>query len=301
MNKLIASALAITLFVYGYTLHGAPNRKLATDPTIPYIGMNGVTVSGNVISGAYIPGFGIDITTSNGLSMISGNYSGENGVLIIGSTIFGNYQAGPGITITTENRVSTISAIGSVAIGDILQGGVVVYVDPTKHDGLVLATQDQSNNKMKFSANTNEYPSGSGLGAGAINTATLIARINSDDGANIAAFAASTWFAQDDGQSTSCTTPVTNENICFGGWYLPSLYEWQYVTTNIHVINKALASASNGEALKNGFYWTSTSDFATNKDSTRAYLINPSDASSVATRLITNPDGYVRAMRKFYI
>ena len=216
-----------------------------------------------------------------------------------GGTITG-YTAGAGIDITD----STISLANSntIVIGDILGGGVVVYVDPSQTYGLVLATTDQAAGKVRYSANLNEYANETGLGGGLINTAVLLARIMTDDGTNTAAFYTSIWFARNDGsQASNCTTPVTEETTCYGGWFLPSLYEWQYVTTNITTINTALRTAVGGSELTNDLYWSSTGNYATGNDSTRAYVINPNDASSITIRTITNADGYVRAMRKFYI
>gem|GEM_PF-6619823 len=269
-----------------------------------YSAGTGITISGSVISatGQTTPYTGVGaILVDNSTNTISSTFTGTEGITVdnTAATITG-YTAGTGIQIDG----STISATSAsdIAIGDLRAGGVVVYVDPSKTHGLVLATTDQATSKVKFSENADEFVSGTGLGAGIINTAALLGRINTADGAtNTAAWLASTWFAKEDGQHTTCTNPTSETDICYGGWFLPAIYEWQYVTNNITTINAALASAPNGTQLQEDLYWSSTSDFSTGNDSTRAYLMIPSDPNSLIIRIITNNEGYVRAMRKFYV
>ena len=64
---------------------------------------------------------------------------------------------------------------------------------------------------------------GDGIGAGAMNTALIIAAQSNDNAAtNFAATIAADYSVQDDG-ITACTG-ATNET-CYGDWYLPSKVE----------------------------------------------------------------------------
>ncbi|MDF1646711.1 MAG: hypothetical protein P1U61_07030 [Legionellaceae bacterium] len=267
----------------------------------PYTGTGAINVnaSNNVISSVFQNSN--SILVDNNAATIKGNYTGVSGILVDNDagTITG-YTAGAGIDI----KDAVISAAGGVAIGDVVAGGVVIYVNPNGTEGLVLAiTEQASGAKLQYSANAAEYANASGLGGGLMNTSALLANITSNANAdNSAAFAASTWFAQNDGQSLTCTTPVTAETTCYGGWFLPSIYEWQYITGNITTINDTLSRITGGTPLLDDYYWSSTGAYATGSGrSDRAYLMNPYAPNNLIVQDITSFSGYVRAMRKFYV
>ncbi len=120
----------------------------ANGQVTPYKGTGAIDVnaSTNVISSVFQNT--ASILVDNDAATITGNYQGKDGIMVNNTTgeITG-YTAGTGITIDG----STISQSGGIEIGNVLAGGVVVYVDPSKSYGLVLATTEQSTTKMKYS------------------------------------------------------------------------------------------------------------------------------------------------------
>lgn len=114
-------------------------------------------------------------------------------------------------------------------VGDLYAGGIVFYVTDGGQHGLIAALADQSTG-IQWSNGTYKVTgtSGDGLGAGAMNTAMIIAsQISDNQNGNFAAKVAADYSVQEDGVS-ACTLPTYRapaSETCYGDWYLPSKVE----------------------------------------------------------------------------
>lgn len=148
-----------------------------------------------------------------------------------------------GLTIfnTTLNAVQvyngTVWYSTAHYIGESYGGGIVFYVYDNGQHGLIAATADQSagiqwyNGTYRYTGTT-----GDGLGAGAMNTAMIVATQIVDNQAE--------YFA-----ATVCNDySVTVDGVTYGDWYLPSKYE-----LNLLYLKKAVVGG-----FANNFYWSST-------------------------------------------
>jgi len=169
-------------------------------------------------------------------------------------------------TDTTPNRVTQsefnaaianlqeqINKLTSKKIGDHFGGGVVFYVDPNGQHGLIASLSDQStaiqwyNNVYKATGAT-----GDGVGAGATNTAIIVAAQSNDTpGANFAAKVAADFSVQDGGLS-ACTGSV--DEVCYGDWYLPSKHELNLLYQHKNLVG----------GFADDLYWSSTENDAMN-------------------------------------
>ena len=111
-------------------------------------------------------------------------------------------------------------------IGESYGGGIVFWVDAEGQHGLIVAKDDQNggvpiqwgNGVEKLTGTT-----GDGIGAGAMNTALIVAaQINDTVGGNFAAKLAADYSVREDGV-TACTGSLIE--TCYGDWYLPSITE----------------------------------------------------------------------------
>ena len=152
------------------------------------------------------------------------------------------------------------------------------WVDQTGQHGLIAAKADQSagvqwyNDTYRVTRTT-----GDGIGAGAMNTALIIAAQSNDNAAtNFAATIAADYSVQDDG-ITTCTG-ATNET-CYGDWYLPSKVE----------LNLLYAQKTVVGGFANYVYWSSTetgSSFAWGQDFTIGYQYGGSKHDAVRVRAV---------------
>jgi hypothetical protein len=228
----------------------------------------------------------------------------------VDSSIANSKKAGTGISINGN----TISTTATYRIGDITQGGVVIYLDETKRHGLVLGLVDVTNDSP-FSTTPAAPPAtnvaistvANGIGGGETNTAAIIGAysgygLSTTAGATaIIGYAA--WYAtsrsyEADG-ITLCDNPTISgtpsTNPCYS-FYLPTLAELQLIAANFDVINAAIL-AVNGNTLAGKTYWSSLTTSATNPNET-AYAIADLSTGLGAAQTFTNPY-YVRAMRRF--
>lgn len=99
-------------------------------------------------------------------------------------------------------------------IGESYGGGIVFYVYDDGQHGLIAATSNQSTD-MQWYNGTNRFTgtTGDGLGAGAMNTALIVATQMADN--QLGNFAA----------KLCADYSVTSNGITYGDWYLPSKYE----------------------------------------------------------------------------
>ena len=122
-------------------------------------------------------------------------------------------------------------------IGESYGGGIVFYVYDNGQHGLIAATADQKtsiqwyNGTYKYTGTT-----GDGLGAGAMNTAMIVAtQIADNQAGNFAAKVCADYS-------------ITVGGVTYGDWYLPSKHE-----LNLLYLKKAVVGG-----FANSYYWSST-------------------------------------------
>lgn len=194
--------------------------------------------------------------------------------------------AGQGISI--QNK--TISVNPVLNIGDLYQGGIVVWLDDTKQHGLAVSLREDGFDA--FGSNADQYRAiyGNGIGAGKINSAALLAVAPVNDRDNIAVISVSRGTSvQSDGITTcdvsgldSIPAPSDIPTTCYGDFYLPSVYELQVMFANINTINTAINNAG-GTSIPSAFHWTSTYNYQTNDG--QVFVVNP------VTGLASSVDG----------
>ena len=122
-------------------------------------------------------------------------------------------------------------------IGESYGGGIVFYVYDNGQHGLIAATADQSTSIQWYNGiNRNTGTTGDGLGAGAMNTAMIVAtQIADNQAGNFAAKVCADYS-------------ITVGGVTYGDWYLPSKHE-----LNLLYIQKAMVGG-----FANNYYWSST-------------------------------------------
>ncbi|HFK5877779.1 TPA: DUF1566 domain-containing protein [Legionella pneumophila] len=174
-------------------------------------------------------------------------------------------------------------------VGESYHGGIVFWVDESKQHGLIASKIDVTDEGIQWrngaSGNKITNARGDGIGSGETNTRLIIASQTIDNQkGRFAALMASQFQIQADG-ITPCKTPIANQSVCYGGWYLPSAFELQLMHTNLQKGNRA--------SFVPDFYWTSTEATASN-----AWLINFSTGELSASDKASTM-GRVRAVARF--
>ncbi len=176
--------------------------------------------------------------------------------------------AGSGITIIGTTISTTAN---SHHINEQYGGGIVFYVYDNGQHGLIASPVDQGSSSWYNGQSRATGATGDGLGAGAMNTAMIVAsQMNDNQSGNFAAKICADYS-------------VTQNGITYGDWYLPSKYElellyleWPFIT-GIH---------------NTTIYLSSTEDSATNywgvNFSNNTYFSNSKNISA-----------FVRAIRSF--
>lgn len=122
-------------------------------------------------------------------------------------------------------------------IGESYGGGIVFYVYDNGQHGLIAATADQKTSIQWYNG-TYRYTgtTGDGLGAGAMNTAMIVAtQIADNQAGNFAAKVCADYS-------------ITVGGVTYGDWYLPSKHE-----LNLLYLKKAVVGG-----FANSYYWSST-------------------------------------------
>ena len=216
------------------------------------------------------------VTASNTIQL--GNTAVTNvktsGTITAGSVTYLNIDGTSGQVLTTNGNGATTwqTPAGVVAhnIGESYGGGIVFYVYDNGQHGLIAATTDQStakwyNGTFKYTGTT-----GDGLGAGAMNTAMIVATQMSDNQTGI--FAA----------KICADYSVSVGTVLYGDWYLPSKYELQLLYLQRNVVG----------GFADDVYWSSSED-----DVTYAWSQYFGNGSLYGYSKVTT--GYVRAVRAF--
>ncbi|MBA2651648.1 MAG: DUF1566 domain-containing protein [Tatlockia sp.] len=196
------------------------------------------------------------------------------------------YTAGEGIAI--ENGVIKAQPTGH-HIGDEYRGGIVFYIDESGQHGLIASKIDSNEEGIQWrngaSGNKVTNARGDGIGAGVTNTRLIIAQQTIDNQKGVfAALMASNFQVAEDGQ-TPCKTPISSEQLCYGGWHLPSAFELQLMYKNLHQKGLSLFAPD--------FYWSSTEASVAN-----AWLQNFS-TGDISASSKSNTVGRVRAISQF--
>lgn len=196
------------------------------------------------------------------------------------------YEAGDGIEI---NGAVIQTKSQRHFIGESYRGGTVFYVDELGQHGLIASKKDIAEQGIQWrngiSGNKITNAKADGIGAGEMNTRLIIAQQTIDDQkGQFAALLASLYQIQGDG-ITPCTTPSTQETLCYGGWYLPSAHELQLLYHNLHETQMSPFSPE--------FYWSSTEATVS-----QAWLINFSTGEMIASSK-SNTVGRIRPINSF--
>jgi hypothetical protein len=151
-----------------------------------------------------------DVTGTQGATVVTN-------AAVIGKVLTG-YVSGAGTVATTDNILQAIQKLNGNNpmhyIGESYGGGIVFYVYDNGRHGLIAATVNQSTGIQWYNG-TYRYTgtTGDGLGAGAMNTAMIVAtQISDNQAGNFAAKVCADYS-------------VTVGGVNYGDWYLPSKYE----------------------------------------------------------------------------
>lgn len=200
-------------------------------------------------------------------------------------------QGAPGI-YTMGNGLELNGAMLSVKprhqIGELYHGGIIFWLDEKGEHGLVAATRDISSGlqwRNGDSGNKITNARSDGIGAGEVNTQVIISQQTIDHQAgNFAALVAARYRIASDGISP-CATPATEEYSCYGGWYLPSLFE-------LSLMRNTLAQQGLGD-FSSGTYWSSTEATSGN-----AWMVDFATGEAIRGSK-ANTQGQVRAISRF--
>ena len=163
-----------------------------------------------------------------------------------------------------KNELSTLvtqvnnQRIAMHRIGELYQGGVIFYVDESQIHGLIAAKVDAVNGEglqwqNGISGEKMVNARANGIHAGEHNTRLIISQQTVDDQNGVfAALAASNYSVLEDGV-TLCKAVVNPSHRCYGGWYLPSIYELDLMRRNL----------SSPYSLAAAPYWSSTESSVT--------------------------------------
>lgn len=168
------------------------------------------------------------------------------------------------LTSTLKSEINRLATqitsqhIPTHALGERYQGGVIFFVDDSGLHGLIAALSDANKGEgiqwqNGVSGEKIVNARANGIGAGESNTRLIISQQTVDDqDGNFAALAALNYSVLADG-TTPCPYSVTPSMMCYGGWYLPSLYELDLMRRNL-TSKYQLASLP---------YWSSTESSVT--------------------------------------
>jgi hypothetical protein len=190
--------------------------------------------SGTVVSGTFA-----SIDWANGLYFIKTETDPAGGTSY---SITGTSQLLSVPYALHARTAESITGTGAtpLAIGDSYQGGKIFWLDASGQHGLIVARFNLSYRPWDSGSRLETRAYGSGLYAGAMNTAIIIA-VNTES----AAKACADYSATENG-SPIYTSFFPSLDEGYGDWYLPSIYELY------------LLSQSGAIGLSDGFYWSST-------------------------------------------
>lgn len=214
------------------------------------------------------------------------------------------YNAGSGISITDY-----VISKKKYAIGDLVFGGVVFWVNETGEHGLVCSLKNVSDNAIwmeQVVTNENDvdeimYTQSNGIGAGKLNTATILSAnvVKDISNINFAAYLCAS-YGHDFYTNLLVEPQDWDGSYLYGDWYLPSVYELSLMGLNIDLLNNIFQA--NGGQQFDEEYWSSnerTEDFASSQvyNYSEAWGYNMND--NVINPNSKNSELPVRAVRSF--
>jgi hypothetical protein len=185
-----------------------------------------------------------------------------------------------------QNQVNELPII-THHIGELFQGGIIFYVDASRQHGLMASVNDLGQEGIEWrngeGGDRTVNAQARGLGSGENNTRLIIAEqtIDQQEGVFAALLAANHQSLAD---GTPCPATISPTLTCYGGWYLPSIYELVLMHAN-------LKNLGLGQLADEG-YWSSTES-----NTTQAWLINFGTGEAVISEK-SNP-ARVRAIHAF--
>lgn len=163
-----------------------------------------------------------------------------------------------------QNQVNDLPII-THRIGELFQGGLIFYVDASRQHGLMTSLIDLVPEGIEWrngeGGDRTVNAQAKGLGAGENNTRLIISQQTIDQQEGLfAALIAANYQISADGVSP-CPANMTVTLPCFGGWYLPSVYELVLLHTNLKHLGLG--------QLTDTVYWSSTEN-----NTTQAWLVD---------------------------
>ena len=200
----------------------------------------------------------IEVGTGNVVIGLLGSIDWSTGPFYIKTEI--DPTGGSNYSITGTSQLMSVpfalhantadSIVGDVkySIGDLVQGGIVFWVDQTGKHGLVCTKTDEQNLKWFAGTYGNTQAKGDGIFAGKLNTSIIIASqvAIGDDGSLYAARYCNELQVTEDGKN-------------YGDWYLPSKKELNEIYLNKDVID-AVALANGGLDLFSSSHYLSSTE-----------------------------------------
>jgi len=309
INGVALSSLA-TGILKNTTTTGKPSIAVAND--FPILNQNTTGTAANVTGTVAIANGGTGATTAtNAINALLPAQTGNSGKYLTTNGSTPSWTAATGAvtnvtgtapisvaTGTTTPLISiaaaTTSAAGSMsaadktkldgsthAIGDNYGGGIVFFVYDGGRHGLIAAKNDQSTGiAWKNYWDRVTGATGDGLNAGAMNTAIIVAgQMNDDQSGNFAAKVCADYS-------------VTDGDVTYGDWYLPSLFELHQMWLNIGPVGQNIGGFSTGSR-----YWSSTEN-SDSPSNTACYVVFTNNGYLQSNRS-KNDLCYVRAIRSF--
>ncbi|HGD2615527.1 TPA: DUF1566 domain-containing protein [Legionella pneumophila] len=174
-------------------------------------------------------------------------------------------------------------------IGEVFQGGMVFWVDASQQHGLMVSLTDLNEGegiewRNGEGGDRTVNAQAKGFGAGEHNTRLIIAEqtVDQQEG-RFAALLAANFQISADG-ITPCPATITATAACYGGWYLPSVYELVALHSNLKRMGLG--------QLADEPYWSSTES-----NTTQAWLVDFSSGEPSIHEKST--PAHVRAIHAF--
>lgn len=239
--------------------------------------------SGNVGVGVTDPTDKLEVAGKTKTTTLQITDNASNGKVLT-SDANGNATWQDAVTAATPTTYS---------VGDYVNGGVVIYIEPNGLHGLVVSMEDVATD-ITWAPNQNVCGIDSdfdGMYAGETNSELITAFYG--HAPSLTTYAAMACLRLRTGANGFA---VTNSNTdAYGDWYLPSFIEAEYLIVNKTAINTTLA-ANSGEILS-GNYWTciERDDIPEN-----AWIVNTDSNIFQSTGKTMPPTGRkARAVRRF--
>ncbi len=268
----------------GYEKFAAADYRIGdiqiVDANRNLVNIGTINTSGNITAPTFIgalTGNAATATTATTATNLAAGLAGQIPYQSAAGTtaMLANGTAGQVLQSNGTTAAPTWAAAGGGSpvhsIGESYGGGIVFYVYDNGQHGLIAATADQSTGIQWYNG-TYRYTgtTGDGLGAGAMNTAMIVATQMADN--QTGNFAA----------KVCADYSVTVGGVTYGDWYLPSKYE-----LNLLYLQKTVVGG-----FASGSYWSSSEN-----GNIAAWYQGFGDGSQ--DYYGKNGPGYVRAVRAF--